>query len=662
MNNINKAWLWRSLTVIIALLTAYNAYLLSDKPYGFLFFSQLALPPALLLGLTFQYGLRQWKNEQRKTAAIFIALPTLVTLAFAVTLLIVASNSTQELSKQQWREDLRQLSRLLTEEYPNINTMIEPNDFQSRVKAIDHGIDRWSSDRITVEFMGLVASLNDGHTFMAPSMQFRQPPLVIRKFKDGFYIINTSRALSLLDNAKVLNIDGVPIDEVYARVTPYIGGENEGIKLDRFEMYGLMTDLLFQLGISNDPGKFELTYSSQGKVLTETIPGKSLLQWGLFYFKPKPLGHLPYGHQINSPFYSISRMDEGRILYINISVLKDMPGLAIADFVTDIKAALNDDYEKVIVDLRQNRGGDNFKSRQVAAAFRDSAQANQPNRLFVLTSRRTYSAAVNLASQLENQTLATFVGQPTGQGPNQQGDAIVYQLENSELSASISSVIWRGSFRNDTRQAIYPHQIIEYTHQDYLLNYDPALEWVKNFSPVAQKPRATADDFPVGHYFVDKQFLARIYEKDSSLLLSIDDYSQISLNKILTPIYQADNGFFQTQLRHIKLRLDDENKPMLLCEDEAYSLIRVDDEFQTPFQMINNGKILEGVKALRQNKAYHYMANHFPLQKKGEELIALGQYDKAIAIFDYIREREPKNTAVSSLLSQAQSQVGRNKP
>src|SRR3989442_15208168 len=55
--------------------------------------------------------------------------------------------------------------------------------------------------------------------------------------------------------------------------------------------------------------------------------------------------------------------------------------------------------------------------------------------LFVITGRLTFSAAMNLASRLEHETHATFVGEPTGSRPNHYGEAVTLTLPASGITA-----------------------------------------------------------------------------------------------------------------------------------------------------------------------------------------------------------------------------------
>src|SRR5437870_9361362 len=76
--------------------------------------------------------------------------------------------------------------------------------------------------------------------------------------------------------------------------------------------------------------------------------------------------------------------------------------------------------------------------------------------LFVITGRLTFSAAMNLASRLEHETHATFVGEPTGSRPNHYGEAVTLTLPASGITVRVSTRYWRDSKPNDKRLWIAP--------------------------------------------------------------------------------------------------------------------------------------------------------------------------------------------------------------
>ena len=80
------------------------------------------------------------------------------------------------------------------------------------------------------------------------------------------------------------------------------------------------------------------------------------------------------------------------------------------------------DVDRVVVDLRNNGGGDNTTYRHLLEVIQDPA-IDRPGRLDLLIGRLTFSAAANFATEVETTTGATFVGEPMGGSPNLYGDA-----------------------------------------------------------------------------------------------------------------------------------------------------------------------------------------------------------------------------------------------
>jgi hypothetical protein len=70
--------------------------------------------------------------------------------------------------------------------------------------------------------------------------------------------------------------------------------------------------------------------------------------------------------------------------------------------------------DRLVLDIRENTGGESFYNRQVVRGIVARPALDRPGHLFVVTGARTFSAAMNLARDLERWTSATFVGEPTG--------------------------------------------------------------------------------------------------------------------------------------------------------------------------------------------------------------------------------------------------------
>lgn len=103
-----------------------------------------------------------------------------------------------------------------------------------------------------------------------------------------------------------------------------------------------------------------------------------------------------------------------------------------------------------------------------------------PGRLFVLTDRVTFSAASNLATELEQTTDATFVGEPMGGGLNFWDDVRFIDLRNLAvpMRVGISTRYWQKSFPDDPRLTIDPDLPVPVRAADYFAGVDPVMETV----------------------------------------------------------------------------------------------------------------------------------------------------------------------------------------
>ena len=103
--------------------------------------------------------------------------------------------------------------------------------------------------------------------------------------------------------------------------------------------------------------------------------------------------------------------------------------------------------------------------------------------LFVITSPQTFSAAVNCAADIEKNTQALFVGEPTGAGPNCSGDAKTFFLPHSKLRVRVSLLWWQLSDPRDLRRAILPDLPAPLTFAAYAAGRDPASEAIFDWDP-----------------------------------------------------------------------------------------------------------------------------------------------------------------------------------
>ncbi len=145
--------------------------------------------------------------------------------------------------------------------------------------------------------------------------------------------------------------------------------------------------------------------------------------------------------------------------------------------------AKQDDVARVVVDLRHNGGGDNTTLGPLDFALRDPA-INRPGHLYVLIGRITFSAAANFATDLEQETAATFAGEAMGGSPNLYGDTRRIELPYGGQALYMATRYWERSTPDDQRITIEPEIRAVLSSDDYFGGRDPVLQAILD-TPVA---------------------------------------------------------------------------------------------------------------------------------------------------------------------------------
>jgi C-terminal processing protease CtpA/Prc len=164
----------------------------------------------------------------------------------------------------------------------------------------------------------------------------------------------------------------------------------------------------------------------------------------------------------------------GGVVYVRYAEVQQAPADELAAMAERARAP---DVRRVILDLRSNPGGDNHNNPALLRALTDPT-IDVPGRLTVLTDRLTFSAASNLATQLERSTNARFVGEPMGGGLNFWGDARFVQLPHwpIPMQVGISSRYWQLSTPDDPRLSIEPDVAVQLSADDWAAGHDAVLE------------------------------------------------------------------------------------------------------------------------------------------------------------------------------------------
>ncbi|MEP7346120.1 MAG: hypothetical protein ABI877_12665 [Gemmatimonadaceae bacterium] len=401
----------------------------------------------------------------------------------------VALGQNQALDAAAWREDLRVLASELPKRHPDAFFRLKRTTWDSAVAAIDRRAETMTRNQALVSLMQLVALVRDGHTsinpLFDPSLGLHTYPVEFVLFNDGLFIKSAAPAVSSLAGARIRRIGPVRADSAYDRVASLVGQENEWWARAVAPRYMAFAEVLTGLGLAESNGSVALELERDGKVQRVIVaPG------GVY----RPAGHNPMAgadrtgwsdmraagdpprwlsHQGEVYWHEFDSHDS--TLYVSYrGVVNASP--SNTDFWRSVFAAADTlSVKQFVVDLRENSGGNSFYNRQVIRGIVARPRIDQKGRLFAIIGPQTFSAAMNLALDLEAWTNVTFVGAPTGNASMFFGDHEQLQLPRSGITVNISTLPWHPDDPRDKRDFLAPALYTPMSSTDYRNNVDPAM-------------------------------------------------------------------------------------------------------------------------------------------------------------------------------------------
>ena len=382
--------------------------------------------------------------------------------------------------------ELVRLLERLERDHPEPFHAISREAWVAELNTLAGRVNELSPQEAEVELMRVVALLSregrDGHQFALPLEDAEGPVLPIRvyEFAEGLFVTAAAEPYGELVGSRIVALAGQPIAEVLDALEPLVPRDGPATVPAFRPVFLLRTSVLQGLGLAGD-GDVELTVVDAGgqqrTVALAPIPFAAYLEWA----PGRGMIHLPASE---SALYLEDRGDtfwteylaSARTLYVRYTEVRD---ISPADLEAFSEHAAGADVDRVVLDLRQNPGGDNHNYPPLLRALQDPG-IDVPGRLFVLIDRVTFSAASNFATEIEQTTSATFVGEPMGGGLNFWNDVDRLILDDwpVPMQVGISTRYWEMATPDDPRLTIEPDIAVPVRAADHFAGRDPALEAV----------------------------------------------------------------------------------------------------------------------------------------------------------------------------------------
>ena len=411
-----------------------------------------------------------------------------------------------------WRAALREIVARIEAIHPNPFFDTERNTFLRQARALERDLPRLSDEQRMTRAMQLVASLGDGHTRLSPrSDDFRfWYPIRLYEFSDGYFVTAAHGEATDLAGAQVLGMAGRPAAEAIASARTLFGADNAFDRMERLHAVHNAT-LMRGLGLAETDGGLRIVARlPNGQTVARTLSPQRASETALASSPPfewasrtgevygpalggldswttafRGLPSLAFRTEDRTrPLHLMYRrariahaLPEAGAYYIQANFVGDTDDQTFAAFteraLTEVDALRP---RSMIVDLRYNPGGDGSTVPGVIHAFIRRGETPPWGNLYVLTGRRTFSAAIMLLAAFIDHTRPTLIGEPAGAALDHYGDATGTALPDIGANLNVSTLFHQLQDQGQ-RYDIMPVDVAAtFSFADWSAGRDPAID------------------------------------------------------------------------------------------------------------------------------------------------------------------------------------------
>src|SRR5262249_7393192 len=354
-------------------------------------------------------------------------------LAMVLAVAADAGGATAAHRPADWREDVDTLVVRVTRVHPRPWAHVTRDAWMREAAALRAAASTRSDGEMLAGFMHLPATLQDGHTFVADLGPAGGAwyPLRFYRFSDGLWITAADSTHASLAGARVIRLDATPAAEAVTRIESLTSGDN---LFGRREGAALLANavLLRALGIASPDSSLSLETDRGKATLRPTVNGKGDVSWAQYGEMSGPPGFVlktAFGgrtaaalrdpaanrdlplHLRGRRAYWWTALPADSTVYFAFNNVVAQSSFSPRSLRDELRAALAHvdslptATTRFVLDMRYNSGGDGTLTPMIVNEFvKRDASIGRPGRFFVITGRKTFSAAAGTIIDLLHHT------------------------------------------------------------------------------------------------------------------------------------------------------------------------------------------------------------------------------------------------------------------
>lgn len=389
------------------------------------------------------------------------------------------------ISPENAKDDLEQLQSFIVLNHPKLQNKKLGKKFLNQVEETKKSIkDPIKKDELYLIIQELLVTLEDAHTKAAFMPETKKIPLDFLWLDDD--IVITESFNEFLKGDKILKIGDRNTKQILLELRKAIPAENEFWVKSMGEALLLTKAYLKKLELIEANGEVIFTIERANGHVKKI---REHLDMFTFYERYKEYSIDPYSFNVYD--------NNLAIFTLNKCIANNGVAREIENF---FKMVEEKNISKIGIDLRENYGGDSrvinqflryiknkqeYKSYVIKNNYKkmklvktsSNDEYMYSGRIYILTSKNTFSSAVLFANTFKINDIATIIGEPSGNSVSHYGDPIHKMLENSNVSIFVSTKYWE-SPDGSNESILKPNVLIVKNQKDIIDDNDPVIEWL----------------------------------------------------------------------------------------------------------------------------------------------------------------------------------------